>query len=448
MVVVYQCFYDVVVLSGGAYTKWPTSVGKAVFRLPFSDPSCYPWRVSVSATFLQGLRPPEMPKRLLIVRLSAHGDVMQTLPLLGLIRQAYPDTHIGWLVEESAAPLLENHPAIDALHVCRRKAWLSQLKKGQLLPVCHEAREFVTALKSQHYTHSVDVQGLLKSAVWPWLAGIPNRWGYRATREWADRFYTHTLPPHDLTDPNTPTVDWFTRFAEALYGIDRTPYLDGENLCVQRKRQQPWPFLLPTLAPDDCQSAQVWCRSLPNEAAPLLIAAPGTIWPSKTWPADYWYTVLGRLNQWGWRVVLVGSPSERALCEELRSKLLQPALVLNLAGQTTWPQLLALMPHADFMLGLDSAPLHVAQAVAANNQGKPYILGVFGPTGPQRTGPIGHQHKIVAMDLPCQPCFNRTCHLTGEAHHQCMKGLSPEVVLQTLAEMAANQGIGVNGGMV
>lgn len=382
------------------------------------------------------LTPDNQPERILIVRLSAHGDVMQTLPLLGLIKHHSPETHVGWLVEESAAPLLTNHPYIDTLHVCKRKHWLKQLKSGQIFDALREIKAFTSQLKAENYTHSVDVQGLLKSAIWSWLASIPNRWGYKATREWADTFYNHIIPPHNMADTDTATIDWFTRFCQPLFGVDTSPYVNGDK---------PWPFPLKTIDGNDQQQASKWISQLskPEQTnVPTIIMAPGTIWPSKTWPSAYWKEVLQTVNHWGWPCILVGSPAEKALCDELTAGLSKSDLTLNLAGETSWPQLIALMHHADLMIGLDSAPLHVAQAVSGNNNGKPAIIGVFGPTAPKRTGAIGHQHQAITTNhnLPCQPCFNRRCHLSPPEQLACMTLLSPEAVLTGLRKQAVSLG--------
>src|SRR5690349_10796123 len=117
---------------------------------------------------------PKLPQRILIVRLSAHGDVMHTLPLIQAIRQQNPQAMIGWLVESSAASLLEGHPGIDQLHISQRKRWLSLTKNPLNWPsIANEIHALIAELKNAQYQVSFDVQGLLKSAIWPWLAKIP-----------------------------------------------------------------------------------------------------------------------------------------------------------------------------------------------------------------------------------------------------------------------------------
>src|SRR5688500_990158 len=93
------------------------------------------------------------PRAILIVRLSAHGDVLQTLPLLSDLRQAWPDTHIGWLTEPAAVPLLKGHPYIDQLHVVNRPQWLKRLQHPfQWLSVWNDVSKLIGELRSCHYS--------------------------------------------------------------------------------------------------------------------------------------------------------------------------------------------------------------------------------------------------------------------------------------------------------
>ncbi len=353
---------------------------------------------------------PSAAKRLLITRLSAHGDVIQTLPLLGLIKHHAPDTFIGWAVEAAAAPLLQNHPLIDALHVSKRKQWLADAKHpGRWGQVWGESQAWLKEIKAQQYTHSVDVQGLLKSAVIPWLAGVPNRWGFKATREWADRFYAETMPPHNMQDATTPAVIWFARFA-SVAGVDVAAYEANPT-------QLPYP-----LAPVPQQDSHWVDERLALLGAlnqPVAVVAPFTIWPSKQWGLARWRQCITTLLAYGYRVVVVGSPNEtdsgNALLEGVISS--NGAPLWNAIGETSWPQLHALLTKATRFVGHDSAPMHLANAVASNHpQGLPWITAVFGSTGPMRTGPIGPRHttinvSMVGQPLACQPCFKRHCPL-------------------------------------
>ena len=346
------------------------------------------------------------PQRILIVRLSAHGDVIHTLPLLNAIKQTYPEAKVGWLTEPSALPFLQNHPLIDRLHIAHRSRWLKAWRYPQQWhEVKNQIQHFLSELRDSHYEVSLDVQGLLKSAIWPWLAGIPIRAGFQATREWADHFYTHTLPPMNLRDPNTAAVQRYLDFARAMGAIIDRPH-----------------FILPPPSPEAQQQAETLLAPVNKEKQrPLVVIAPYTRWPSKHWEADYWPPLLEKLLHLGVQPIIIGGPDDYAETERFLSllSLENQNRILNLVGKTDWQCLPVILSQATLLIGSDSAPLHLSDAL-----GKA-VIGLFGPTAPGRTGPVGAGHAILSTNLPCQPCFSRHCRIRT---HDCMKQLTPDIV--------------------
>lgn len=354
---------------------------------------------------------PPPARRILIVRLSAHGDVMHTLPLLAALKRQRPDAFVGWLVEAAAAPLLENHHLIDRLHVSHRKRWLALLKQpAQWQSLWQEVRAFVQEIQAEGYQLSFDVQGLLKSAVWPWLARIPFRYGYRATRESADLLYNRHLPSMIIRDAHTPAVQRYLDFARAI-GCD-----------VEEPE-----FVLPPVRSEAVAKVQTLLAALPSPRRPMVVLAPFTRWPSKHWPLEHWAQLLPLLLDLNVAVILLGAPNDAPRAATILGEHAGSPQVLNLVGQTDWPDLYALFQHVHLLVGLDSAPLHIADAV-----GVPKIIGLYGPTAPGRTGPVGKQHTILNTQLDCQPCFERNCPLKTTA---CMNQISPQQVLQSAREV-------------
>lgn len=342
--------------------------------------------------------------RILIVRLSAHGDVMHTLPLLSAIKRNHPEATVGWLVEASAAPLLQNHPLIDRLHISQRKRWLGMAKNPLNWPaVFGEVQALIQELKQADYQVSFDVQGLLKSALWPFWAKIPKRYGFNATRENADMFYNYKLPPMIIRDANTPAVERYLDFARAI-GMD-----------VQKPEFEPPPFTeasrrkVETLLDDGGDATR-----------PLLVLAPFTRWSSKHWETEHWIDLIQQLCRLHVKIAILGSPADQAATEALLAQAPE-GRVINLVGKTDWPDLYALFRQTRLLIGLDSAPLHIADAV-----GQTEIIGLYGPTAPGRTGPVGERHMTLTTALSCQPCFERVCPIKT---HACMRQLTPDVVM-------------------
>ncbi len=347
------------------------------------------------------------PARILIVRLSAHGDVIHTLPLLAALKQHAPHTRIGWLVEASALPLLAGHPEIDHLHVSHRKDWLKRARNPLNWPaVWEEVAALLQELRQADYQVSLDVQGLLKSALWPFWVKIPRRFGFRQTREFADWLYTDKLPYHDFKNPKMPVIERFLDFARVLGASVDEPS-----------------FTVPPVSEGSRQKVAALLSDT-NTTWPLVVLAPFTRWESKHWRPDYWVEILSELLNQPVRVAILGAPSDRQATEAMLAQLPHAVAghqVMNWVGQTDWPDLYALFEQTRLLIGLDSAPLHIANAV-----GVPEIIGLYGPTAVGRTGPIGRQHSALSTALSCQPCHERHCPLKTQA---CMQQLTPVVVL-------------------
>lgn len=379
-----------------------------------------------------GMNAPSSPStktpRVLVVRLSAHGDVVQTLPVLDLLKQQYPNIYVGWLVEKAAAPLLEGNPLIDQLHVVDRKTWFKTLRTqpGKIVQVWHEIDTLRKELRG--YTHSLDVQGLLKSALWPWLASIPHRYGYTGAREQASHFYTHPLPPFNRTDTTTPAALEFAALAEAALGIDLSSYRNNPALL---------PYRLPSPTLPLTELVDEWFATLDTNL-PIVGIAPATQWQSKRWSNEYWLEVIQALSQVA-NVVVLGAetdkPSLGSLLEALNT---QPnPRIKNWVSKTPLETVYAVASRLDVLVAPDSLWLHVGQAVSANpqlNQGKPYLVGVFGPTAAGRTGPIGLNHITVSTQLTCQPCFEKKCPLGTT---ECLASLKPQQVLEAIVQQLA-----------
>jgi len=143
-------------------------------------------------------------------------------------------------------------------------------------------------------------------------------------------------------------------------------------------------------------------------------------WPTKRWPAASFAEVADRLQQEGCgAVVMIGGPDERADVAAVSGMMKTPAI--DLAGVTTVGLLPALLSRASLLITNDSGPMHIAAAV-----GTP-VVALFGPTSAVRTGPYGVGHAVLTGEVPCSPCFSRTCHNTLPL--ECLRTVSPEQVL-------------------
>jgi len=298
---------------------------------------------------------PENP-RILIVRLSAVGDVIHAMPLAVALRERFPGAYLAWVSAYPAATLLEGHEALDEVIVVGRR-WL------------RSPREIVglrRRLRALRLDVAIDAQGLTKSALAAWLSGAPLRIGFgdhwgREISRWLHTELIHTKTRH--------TVDRTLELIEPL-GIVRppvrfqVPMTDSQREAADR--------MLAGLGVD----------------APLAIINAGAGWPSKLWPPDRFGAVARHLGR-QWRlpsVVVWAGGEERALAETIVASADGHA---RLAPPTTLRELAALCRRARLFVSSDTGPLHLAAAV-----GTPCV-GLYGPWPAEENGPYGPGHVVV-----------------------------------------------------
>lgn len=333
---------------------------------------------------------------ILIVKLSAIGDVIHTLPSLAALRKLYPEAHITWVVEEAAAGLVNNHPLLDAVLISRRKSWIKYLGKGEFSRPLREMRAFLRELRKRPYDLVIDFHGLLKSALIVLLSGGKRKLGYDSMQELSGLFYNEKIPE----DMNKHAVDRYLDFPRHL----------GAKIAKAQ-------FILPS---DNAAQARI--QSLLEkyhlENKKFIAVNPVAYWETKLWD-DEKFARLADLIKAKLDIEVVFTSSEKESIEKITTRM--QAKAVNLAGETTLIELAYLYQKALLLVTTDSGPMHLAAAV-----GTP-VVALFGPTDPQRTGPYGEGHTVIRTDLPCSPCLRKECPTT-----KCMQDILPEQVLAAI----------------
>ena len=335
-------------------------------------------------------------RRILLIKPSALGDVVHALPVASTLQRRYPNTPLDWLVEEESADILRGHPALSGVVVSGRRRWLRQLRNPiQALPTVGEIRRFARDLRQRGYDAVLDLQGLLKSAFYVIATRAPVRVGFAEGREGAPWVLTHRIsaPPQPVH-----AVDRYLAFAAA---VDAT----------EAVRE----FLI-ALGPEDREVAASLLDALPR---PRVVLHPAARWRTKLWDVERWRAVAASLQAEGCGVILTGSQADSALAESIRAGV-TPAPV-SLAGRLSLKQLAAVLQAVDLMISVDSGPMHIAAAL-----GTP-VVALFGPTDPNRTGPLG-PGVILRQALPCSPCLQRRCQIADT--YRCMRDISVADTLQ------------------
>ena len=335
---------------------------------------------------------------ILIVKLSAIGDVIHTLPSLAALRKLYPEAHITWVVEEAAADLVKNHPMLDAVLISRRKNWIKSLRQGEFSRPLREMRAFLRELRKRPYDLVIDFHGLLKSAVIVLLSGGKRKLGYDSLQELSGLFYNEKIPEN------------MSKHAVDRY-LDFTRYLGAKIEEAQ--------FILPS-----DNAAQTGIQSLLKkyhlENKKFIAVNPVAYWETKLWD-DEKFAGLADLIKTKLNIEVVFTGSEKKSIEKISAQMQDKAV--NLAGETSLPELAHLYKKALMLITTDSGPMHLAAAV-----GTP-VIALFGPTDPQRTGPYGEGHTIIRTDLPCSPCLLKRCPTK-----KCMQDILPEQVMAAIEQ--------------
>ena len=346
---------------------------------------------------------------ILIVKMSAIGDVIHTLPALNAIRQHYPEAHITWLVEEVACDLVAGHEALDRVLVSKRKRWLKDLRGPGCFKAVKEAYNFLKELRDTRYDLILDFQALLKSGLLIALAKGERKIGF-------DRGLEHMEHSYLFLNERIPAVDM------EHHALSR-------GLMLLNALGIPTPeveYKLPVFD-DDRRKVDDLLRRYGFENPQRIVAInPVAKWETKLWSNQKFAQLADSLiEEYACGIVFTGSLNDRLAIDNIISKMNSRAA--NLAGETTLKMLAALYSEADMVISTDTGPMHLAAAVETP------VVALFGPTAPWRTGPYGSGHQIVRAELECAPCFKRQCETTD-----CMHQISVAQVLEAVKEIIGN----------
>jgi ADP-heptose:LPS heptosyltransferase len=300
-----------------------------------------------------------MSRRILIVRLSAIGDTALTLPLLFSLRSVVPTAYIGWVVGERAAPLLEDLPQIDRLHIWKQK---------DMNLVGY--RRLIREVREGAYEISLDPQGILVSGFIPFAARIPKRAGFaRHPLEGRECSFLLTnlklSPPKELTHVSYRSC-WLGRAVDGRVPVEQ-PVILARNAKAEARVRAWW----------DAQGL----------SERTLVFGIGAGWRTKIWPPREMSILVKEAEKRGYRCVVVWGPEEEARLAEWRSQLSECTVW---APPTDLREMVELLRLSWGHVGPDSAPLHIAWLLS-----KP-TFSWFGASSPARSAPPGRFHSSIA----------------------------------------------------
>lgn len=307
--------------------------------------------------------------RLLIVRMSALGDIVHALPVLSAIREAWPDAEIDWLADARYASVLDLVEGI-AHRVVVRPGYLKAL----------------SFMRARGYDLALDLQGLIKSATAAWLSGAARVIGFETSvlrESSAAWFYSETVP-----------------VATGAHIIQKNLSV-VPALGIERPGQPRFPFVLPSSAAADQVSSDAASRG----SGRFVLINAGAAWPNKRWPADRFGALAQRIHEThGLPSYVLWGRGEESLADAVVAASRGAAVR---APETSLGDLLTLSSRAALMVSGDTGPIHFAAAMRTP------VVGLYGPTWPERNGPWDPEDVVVSRASEC------VCH----HKRQCLRGV-------------------------
>lgn len=348
----------------------------------------------------QPLIPPDV-RKILVVRLSARGDLVFASPLAGALRGRYPDAHIAWAAEERTADVIRHNPHLDEVIVWERAAWKQMARSGRWSALCGAAMDFFGGLRDRRFDVAIDAQGLLRSGLLAFLSGAPVRIGL-GSREGSRLLMTRVVEHGG--DPR--------RFASDNLHLAEMLGLDTGSFAPE----------IPRGAAELAMVERVVQRE--GLGAGFVAVCPFTTRFHKHWFEDRWAVLIGRIRErTGLGVVLLGGPADRAAADRILQRVPEPPAgdvpLVDLVGATTLGEASAVVSRCRVLVGVDTGLSHMAHAY-----GRPTVL-IFGSHTPY-TIPPGPEATILHSGRPCSPCRGK---LVCDGRIDCMDDIAVAEVL-------------------
>ncbi len=341
---------------------------------------------------------------ILIVKTSAIGDVTHTIPCLNALRANFPQAHITWLIEEEAADIILNHPALDRVIISKRKRWMRNFKAGKYLQTIRQCINLIKEIRDTHYDLLIDFQGLLKSSILIILCHAKRKAGFGQGME-------HSECSHLFLNERVPPVDMNTHAVQRELQLLKSLGIKGDDAA----------YKLPISEAEQEEAKDILRAATIDDQRPFIAINPMTTWATKHWQNAGFAKLGDQLIDNGFNVVFTGSMGDQPAITEIIN--LMHGKAVNLAGRTTLKTVAAIFSQAHIVVSTDTGPMHIAAAV-----GTP-VVAIFGPTAPWRTGPYGEQHTVIRTDISCSPCFKKICE---RGDHYCMQQIQPDQIFEAV----------------
>ena len=338
------------------------------------------------------------PHRILIVRLSAIGDVVMASGLIPALRARWPDAQISWLTEPATVPLLSHHPELHEVIVWPRAEWRRFWRERRLASLWAAIRRFRAGLRERRFDLVLDAQGLLKSGLMAWMTGASRRVGL-LSREGSQWLMTERVgaPPGDDLRMSHEYRDLADHLG-APAGSFKLALAVGD-------------------APREAARVALADAGIGSRrGSRYAVLAPFTTRPQKHWFEDCWAGLAQALQADGLVPVILGGPADREAADRIAAA---SSSIVNLAGRLKLDETVAAIAGASLLVGVDTGLTHMGTALEVPT------VGLFGSTRPYLDA-LTPNTTILYQALDCSPCRRHpTC---GGAFH-CMRHWTVDLVM-------------------
>ncbi len=342
---------------------------------------------------------PQAPK-VLIVKLSAIGDVVHTLPAVNAFRRYRPEAQITWLVEEASADLVIGHGAVDRVLVSKRKRWSRGLRTRNWRHHLGEIFSFIKQLRDTRYDMVLDYQAALKGAALIALTRADRKIGFGPGMAHQEHSYWVLNEKIPMVSMEIHALKRSLMLMEALgIPVERIEY----NLPISRSA---------------IKKVQQLARTEGRRSGPSVAINPVALWDTKLWSSHQFAELADQLIEtYQANIYFTGGLSDKGEIDGIIRQMQYHGV--NLAGKTSLIELAALYQQMVCVITTDTGPMHICAAVETP------VAALFGPTAEWRTGPYGDGHQVVSVPMDCRPCFKRHCD-----HRRCMQSITVADVMK------------------
>ncbi|BEI43355.1 MULTISPECIES: lipopolysaccharide heptosyltransferase II [unclassified Polynucleobacter] len=336
--------------------------------------------------------------RILVIAPHWIGDAVMSLPLITLIHTKFPNSSIDVLCTPWVGPIYRACPAIETIveRDFQHGALQWSLRRST-------ARE----LKKQAYDVAFVLPNSMKSALIPWLAGIPTRIGYQGEFRFG---LINVSLPNPSRQARTPMME---HYAKLLGG-------------APNQTSNPQNLPLPKLSIDSTLTQ--WARGRIEEigGVPLYVFAPGAEYGSaKRWPTSHFAQLANQIleDNPDARIIILGSRADHVLGQEIVQSTNLSDRIHNWCGAIPLDQSMALIAQSTCLISNDSGLMHIGAALSIPQ------IAIFGSSNPKHTPPLSPKAQIIWLELDCSPCYQRTCPL---GHLNCLNQIDSQRVYSML----------------